>query len=481
MASFDFVTSIISKLRGFAASTGSFFNSFEGGATTHVDQKTSPGSTPMSTPSVCLNSMPYQSVVQPTRFGAGSIVPAPTPASFANRQAGSIAPKGNGHIQQGQIGGIGYVPPVNQGICQSPLQKPVAAPQGGWMDAVESSSSSCGDEIDVYDDAGKALRLGARDERGAGGEGTVYELPMNRKFLVKIYKENTLGNASKMHDIRKRISDMVRIRECSNMPSLAWPQMPVFNARKEVIGFVMRKCTGVSLLRLRGTKSISSCFPKWTRRDLALTARDFIRKVQLLAGYNVLVNDFNPANFLVNEKHEVSFIDCDSFQVPSFDGGVNITNTYFSSHVAPELLLDKKLLARPRTIEQVEFGAAIIVFNILMCGMHPYSYCTFGKGGNCGTPEDNLKNGRCPLGKGADCRLPHGGWYNLWSWLPYKMKGLFIKMFKDGHANPSLRPSLNEIEDGLRGFIYEMEHEPRRIMLEPNEPQPKQKSSQLDF
>ena len=61
------------------------------------------------------------------------------------------------------------------------------------------------------------------------------------------------------------------------------------------------------------------------------------------------------------------------------------------------------------------------------------------------------------------------------------MKGLFIKMFKDGHANPSLRPSLNEIEDGLRGFIYEMEHEPRRIMLEPNEPQPKQKSSQLDF
>lgn len=54
-------------------------------------------------------------------------------------------------------------------------------------------------------------------------------------------------------------------------------------------------------------------------------------------------------------------------------------------------------------------------------------------------------------------------------------------MFKNGHGNPSLRPSLNEIEDGIGGFIDEMKREPRRIMLEPNEPQPKQKSSQLDF
>lgn len=338
--------------------------------------------------------------------------------------------------------------------------------QGGWLDAVVESQTA-GRMLEVYDSTGAVLKLGQKDEKGSGGEGTVYELPMNSKFLVKIYKEETLKDARKMGELRERIKDMVNLANCANMQFLAWPIMPAMNERKEIVGFVMRKCSGNSFLTLRGPRFIKQHFHGWTRRQLALTALDYVKKVRLLAANDVLINDFNPANFLVNDKCEVTFIDCDSYQIPSQNGSVNITRTYFPSHVAPELLSDKRLLDAPRNIHHVEFGAALTVFNILMCGLHPYNYCDPKHKSACGTPDENLKKGRCPLGKGAGCMLPQGGWYNLWSWLTFRLKDTFIRMFKDGHANPAVRPRLEELQNNISEFIFCMDKEHERADMMP--------------
>ena len=350
------------------------------------------------------------------------------------------------------------------------------APRGGWLDAVvDSRTAQGGTTLEVYDCDGKALRLGDRDERGSGGEGTVYALPMNDKILVKIYKDALLHDARKMDALRRRITDMTQLRYCAKMPFFAWPLMPVMNARKEVIGFAMRKCTGKSLLALRGPRFIKQFFPNWTRRELALTALDYVKKVEFLVTQNVLVNDFNPANFLVNDKCEVSFIDCDSYQVPASDGGVHITRTFFPSHTAPELLLNKSLLERPRGIHQVEFSAALTVFNILMCGLHPYNYHDPKHKSACGTPDENLMKGHCPLGngKGADCLLPRGAWFKLWTWLTPALRGIFIKMFKDGHANPDARPSLKALQYCIEELLKEMGKNPEQTELEPRRLQPR--------
>ena len=358
----------------------------------------------------------------------------------------------------------------------SPRPKVRNIPHGGWLDAVEESSS--GRDLKVYDTTGEVLKLGAKDEKGSGGEGTVYELPLkNNKFLIKIYKDETLKDAREMAELRKRIISMLNIPQCANMPFLAWPVMPAMNARKEIIGFVMHKCTGHSFLTLRGPRFIKQRFPGWTRRELALTALDFVKKVRLLAANNILINDFNPANFLVNDKCEVTFIDCDSYQVPDGKGGVNITRTYFPSHVAPELLLNKRLLDAPRNIHQVEFGTALTVFNILMCGMHPYNYCDPSHTFACGTPEENLRNGRCPLGVGSGCMLPQGIWYKLWSWLTFELKEIFITMFKDGHSNPAERPSLERLQKALEVLLFWMQKEPERANLEPTRKKPAERKS----
>ena len=162
------------------------------------------------------------------------------------------------------------------------------------------------------------------------------------------------------------------------------------------------------MLALRGPEQIMKNFPGWNRLNLANVALDYVRKLKELAAKNVLVNDFNPSNFLIDERGNVSFIDCDSFQIQSATGRINITKTFFASHVAPELLKDKSLLERPRNIHHVEFGAAMTVFSILMCGLHPYNYYDPSHNSACGTPDENLLKGRCPLGHGSGCFFPRG-------------------------------------------------------------------------
>ncbi len=365
--------------------------------------------------------------------------------------------------------------PVPQSFPQF-TPAPSYAPRGGWLDAVEDASVATAGRFTLYDPSGNPVQFDPDSAKGAGGEGTVYEVPKYPKFLVKVFKEEILRDPRKAAQLRRRIEDMVALEACAQMDFLAWPKMSVFDERKRLVGFVMKKCTGASFLTLRGPKFIQMRFPGWTRRNLALTALDFIKKVRLLASRQVFINDFNPANFLVSPDGKVSFIDCDSYQIPGAQGA-NITRTYFPSHVAPELLRNKRLLDAPRGIHQVEFGAALTVFNLLMCGMHPYNFCDPVHHANCGTPDENLLNGRCPLGTGAGCLLPKGGWYNMWSWLTYRLKDAFIRMFKDGHANPNARPSLEELASAVEELLVVMKKDPQRQALVPTTAKPPERKS----
>lgn len=343
---------------------------------------------------------------------------------------------------------------------------------GGWLAQCGTGSIPTGGPTTVYDPSGNPLQLSAADELASGGEGTVYRCPGHDGFVIKLYKRDIVDNPEKQNAVVGRLRDMLVIEELRKDRDIAWPQMPVYDANKRVAGFVMRAVEGSSFRSLQGAAQIQRLFPGWDRKDLALVARNFLDKMQLLANHGVLVNDFNPANFIVGKDHRVRLIDCDSFQIPSANGGSpHVTTTYFASHSAPELLHDPSLLKRPRGPEQARFGAAIIVFQLLMCGLHPYSHK------NGGTPEGNLKAGQCPLGIGSGCSIPTG-WYNLLSYLPYTMMEKFIRMFRDGHGDLSVRPTLAELRAEVEKFLFVMKKDPLRRELAPATPKVKSDSNQ---
>lgn len=354
---------------------------------------------------------------------------------------------------------------------------PSASPSAGTWNTTSSSASGSqpedGGQVDAYDMNGNRLELGAREYKTSGGEGAVYSFPKNPRVLVKIYKKSKLETPDKKRAIHARIIDMAGNNKISNQANMAWPLMPVFDANKNVIGFAMRKCEGNSLLALRGPANIRKHFPTWNRRNLVETALDFVQKVKLLANNGVLINDFNPANFLVDAKGRVSFIDCDSYQVPAARGGVHISRTYYPSYSAPELIRKQSLLGQPRNIHHVEFGVALIVFHIVMCGLHPYTYFDPTHQSDCGTPDENLLKGRCPLGIGAGCKMPPGNWYNLWSHLTCSLKTAFITTFRDGHNDLNRRITLDQWEAELKKMLHVMDQDPVREDLNPQTAKPR--------
>ena len=356
----------------------------------------------------------------------------------------------------------------------TPAGKQQSVPQQPAAKQSVPPAPLCKTPIAVYDCKGAAIQLSEDNNIASGREGTVYSLPHKDNVLVKLYDKRLLDDQAKYQRNTDRLFAMLKLQRkldfanC-NKSSFAWPVMPVFDKNKKIIGFVMFKCEGVSFRALGSLAGIKRHFPDWTRRELALTALDFVSKLRILQKNGAQVNDFNPSNFLVDRNCNVSFIDCDSFQIAA-GNKIHVTNTFMSSHCAPELLKNRNLLNLPRPPHQQEFGAAIIVFNLLMCGLHPFAYYDPSQATACGTPEENLLNGRCPLGVGAGCKFPVGNWYNLWSWTSHNVKGGFIRTFRDGHSNPMVRTSLADWEMYLHEMIVQMTKYAERSDIFPTKP-----------
>ena len=298
----------------------------------------------------------------------------------------------------------------------------------------------------VYDPQEKPLPLKKSDILARGGEGVVYKLDINPHYLVKVCKDETLTNPRKQAAFCERLNAMLALEECRRAYFLSWPQMPVFDGNKKVIGYVMPKANGRTLRALYAPRQVKRFFPGWDRLQVTKVALNLVNAVQMLARHRVLVNDFNPDNFLIDTQGKVTLIDCDSFQIPSLQGNTFLTGTFTPEFTAPELLFNADLFSKERTPEQVRFSLAVVVYMILMSGLHPYAQC----GGS--DPVENLKSGKCPLDKTSGVRLPVG-WYKSVSWLPQSLHDYFARMFVIGHKHPTMRPLIGELKTELENFI----------------------------
>ena len=323
-------------------------------------------------------------------------------------------------------------------------RKPV--PTGsGWLSLGAPSGER--DRI-VYDPAGRPLALKKSDVLAHGGEGFVYKLSINANYLVKVCKDETLENSRKQTAFCDRLNAMLSLEDCRKAEFLAWPQMPVFDNQQKVIGFVMPRANGRTLRALYAPCQVKRFFPGWDRLHVTKVALNLVEAVQMLARHRVLVNDFNPGNFLVDNRGKITLIDCDSFQIPGAGKEQNtfLTRTFTPEYTAPELLFKPELFNQERTPEQVRFSLAMVVYMILMSGLHPYAQC----GGT--DPAENLKTGKCPLDKSLGVRLPVG-WYKSVSWLPQSLHDYFVRMFVTGYNVPEQRPLIGELKTELENFI----------------------------
>jgi DNA-binding helix-hairpin-helix protein with protein kinase domain len=223
-----------------------------------------------------------------------------------------------------------------------------------------------------YTSQSDIVRLGQRI--GAGAEGEVYEIQDRNDLVAKIYHEPPQPEKAEKLVALSRLGNE-RLFNLS-----AWPVSTLRDAPDGVIvGFVMKKIGEAEEVHtLHSPRSRLQKFPEASWAFLIYVAANIARAVAAIHEHGLVIGDVNPKNILVTRKATVYLLDVDSFQL-SADGKTYRCEGGFPEYTPPEL---QGVAFRDIDREQEHdcFGLAVVIFQLLFMGRHPYSGRYLGAG-----------------------------------------------------------------------------------------------------
>lgn len=201
---------------------------------------------------------------------------------------------------------------------------------------------------------------------GRGGEGSVFEIDGDAESVAKIYHE--APDADRADKLRWMSSlDDPQLRKVS-----AWiGDVLLDRPDGDVVGFIMPRVGAKEIHELYSLKSRRVHFPQATWQFLVHTATNVARAFHNLHRNGHVMGDVNHGNCVVLPDGTVKLIDCDSYSVLREDRRYRC-EIGVATHLAPELQgLD--LGETERLPQHDNFGLAVIIFQLLFLGRHPFS------------------------------------------------------------------------------------------------------------
>ena len=216
------------------------------------------------------------------------------------------------------------------------------------------------------------VRLGRRI--GAGAEGEVYEIQDGSDLVAKVYHEPPPPEKAEKLVVLSRLGN----ERLFNLST--WPIDTLRDAPDgEVVGFVMKKISQAEEVHaLHSPKSRLQKFPEASWAFLIYVAANIARAVAAVHEHGLVIGDVNPRNILITRKATVYLLDVNSFQV-SADGKTYRCEGGFPEYTPPEL---QGVAFRDvdRAQEHDSFGLAVVIFQLLFLGRHPFSGKYLGAG-----------------------------------------------------------------------------------------------------
>jgi DNA-binding helix-hairpin-helix protein with protein kinase domain len=293
----------------------------------------------------------------------------------------------------------------------------------------------------LYDASGRPLPLGER--LGRGGEGSVFAVTGG--YVAKIYTNGGAATHARKLEILAGLPDEP-VRAAT-----AWPTALVYDRDHRIAGFVMPRLDGFAAIASAANPSArKQAFPQAGWSWLAHVGRNLAIAVQSVHDAGFVIGDLNESNVLVASDARVRLIDVDSFQVQS--GGTVLACDVGTPMYQPPELQGKPFGGLVRTPNHDRFGLAVLVFQLLFMGRHPWAGRRAGRG------ELSFENGeyiaRLPYAYGpaaasAGFRPPEDG-VRL-DWLPPQTADLFERAFgPEGRRGRPAGPQWVEALDGLQ-------------------------------
>ena len=236
----------------------------------------------------------------------------------------------------------------------------------------------------------------------AGARGGIHEVPTSPWMVAKVWNEPSPSKVDKLTVLLRRSSGPPR--RAGDRIALAWPERALQDETGQVVGFLMprapdgyhqlvRYCSRGARRELEAERGSA-----YTRLELLNIARNVAEAFQCVHEQHCLVGDVNHTNILVDrDTGSVFLIDVDSFQVTDERTGVTHRCDVGKDEFTPPHLLNRQLGSVDRTPDDDGFGLAILIFEILMDGVHPYDAVNTSAQGPSGNQRlRNISQGRSP-------------------------------------------------------------------------------------
>ena len=318
--------------------------------------------------------------------------------------------------------------------------------------------------MNVYDARGGLVQLG--ESVGRGGEASVYRVSSHPGLIAKIYEPAPRPNyPDKLAWMAAH--PPLNPTQAIQHASLAWPDGLLYSAQRRLVGFTMPFIRpAVPILDVFNPRRRAAILPRFDRRYLHRVARNLAATVSALHARGYAAGDLNESNILVTPSALVTLIDTDSFQVEEIQDG-RVVMHYCPvgkfEYLPPELQ-GHPLEGVYRLPVHDSFALAVLIFQLLMDGNHPFRAQWLG-GGEPPPIETRIAQGAFPYtGSPRAAVRPPRNAPDL-NRLHPALAELFRRCFIDGHRDPRLRPdpaawehALGEAERALlvcpRGHIY---------------------------
>lgn len=232
-------------------------------------------------------------------------------------------------------------------------------------------SLSAGRFTDVNVDTSNAV--------GSGGEASVYKAFIGKKLhAAKIFHDTHKVNVAKIRAmIVNPPTNLTGETAGIKYPRYAWPISFIFDSDNQPVGFLM------PIIDIAESFTLDHYYDKNLIPKLEAPEEVALSyKIEIAANLSALIADlhrhehyfidFKPQNVRVFKRtHAVTLVDCDGFSIGSAEGNRYPAQLLSTDYISPEAFR-KHSSAKDLGMEQDKYALAVIIFQLLNAGIHPF-------------------------------------------------------------------------------------------------------------
>jgi formylglycine-generating enzyme required for sulfatase activity len=296
---------------------------------------------------------------------------------------------------------------------------------------------------------GEKIVLGSGSCLGTGGEARIFVVPEHPLLVAKVYHRRADQYTRKLKAMLADPPSDPTIS--SGHVSIVWPTdlLTEHHAQGPCVGFLMPRLTGMApIIDFFHPRTRRAACPLFNYLYLHRTARNLAACFHALHEKGYVIGDVNESNILVKETAMVSMVDTDSFQIPDRASGEVYRCPVGKPDYTPRELHGAPFDQEDRTTEHDLFGLAVLLFQLLMEGTHPFAGVYRGRG-EAPIIEERIASGDFPFVKKWRARFVPPPAAPKLEILHPRLRELFLLCFCEGHREPAQRPSAAAWRDAL--------------------------------